>query len=399
VRVREKEIAFRGYDFPIPQKKTHKKMKFIINGEDLARCVGIAEKGINKVSAFASPITENIKVEARGKEVFFSGTDNDIYIEARCEAEVLIEGKTLVSGKTIALFVKKIEGLNKIEVEEGFDKLVLTDGENKTEFACVVAGGFPILPKVEGEKFCIVKERELKDIIDKTAFCIATEDKRPELKGLMLETDGGELTGVASDGYRMAITKAAAKKTREGRNEMLLTARAANEIGRLLENTDEEIEIVEENGTLKIEKATFCVVARLMKLKFLDYKRVVPPASMLKTEIKLNKTEFHKSIEKAIIFCDMEKDDSKRKFRIDVEQAKIKISVKSERGGSDEWVECELKGAEISCGFNAKYIIDALVKISEDVVKIGFVSPVAPAIIYPLNGDKFQFIVFPIKLV
>lgn len=72
------------------------------------------------------------------------------------------------------------------------------------ELQCLNADDYPEIKELsDAQKFVIVKN-EFKDLVNKVAFSVATDDARPMLKGVLLEIDEVTLTGVALDGYRMA---------------------------------------------------------------------------------------------------------------------------------------------------------------------------------------------------
>ena len=76
----------------------------------------------------------------------------------------------------------------------------------------------------------------------------------------------------------------------------------------------------------------------------------------------------------------------------------MNISSEAESMKISETVPCKLNGNNIVIAFNSKYLFDAFAKISEDYITINFVSANAPATITPIEGDKYKYVVLPVRL-
>ena len=47
---------------------------------------------------------------------------------------------------------------------------------------------------VDDEKYVVIKEGSLKDLVERTVFCVASEDARPILKGCLIEVKDAIMT-------------------------------------------------------------------------------------------------------------------------------------------------------------------------------------------------------------
>ena len=80
----------------------------------------------NKVT---NPILEGIKISAEDNELTLSATDTDLSIEKKIKADIKVEGETVVPGKFITEFVKKLSNSDiELAVNEKNKLLIRYDG-------------------------------------------------------------------------------------------------------------------------------------------------------------------------------------------------------------------------------------------------------------------------------
>ena len=62
--------------------------------------------------------------------------------------------------------------------------------------------------------------------------------------------------------------------------------------------------------------------------------------------------------------------------------------------------ECSFDGTidELEIGFNNRYLLDALRAAGDDTVKVQLKGPLNPMVISPLEGDKYTYLVLPVRL-
>ena len=62
--------------------------------------------------------------------------------------------------------------------------------------------------------------------------------------------------------------------------------------------------------------------------------------------------------------------------------------------------ECPFDGEieNLEIGFNNRYLLDALRAAGDDTVKLQLKGPLNPIVISPLEGDKYTYLVLPVRL-
>lgn len=76
----------------------------------------------------------------------------------------------------------------------------------------------------------------------------------------------------------------------------------------------------------------------------------------------------------------------------------LKITSNAEMGNIEEEMEVTMDGEDLDISFNARYIIDLIRNVSEDVLRMRFNSSVAPCVVVPQQGDQYLYLVLPVRV-
>ena len=69
-----------------------------------------------------------------------------------------------------------------------------------------------------------------------------------------------------------------------------------------------------------------------------------------------------------------------------------------ELGDAKEEIEVQYKGKEIKVGFNAKYILDVLTSMHDEVVRFEFNDQLSPGLIRPNEDTSYTCVVMPMRI-
>lgn len=366
-------------------------MKLVCNGNDLSDAVGKVFKAVSTRST--NPILEGIKLKAENGTLRLTATDLELSIEKIIVADVKIEGETVVPGRFFAEFVKK---LTQEQIE-----LSLTDGsrlkikytDSEGELQCLSADDYPVIKELDGAQKFVIVRNELKDLVNKVAFSVATDDARPMLKGVLLEIDEITLTGVALDGYRMAKCVKPIEKT-TAMMHALVPARCLTEIARLIDDSTDPVEVCIQKNYLAIDLEHTRVTTRLLDIDFINYKQIIPP--YFETIATLPKEQFEEGLERAIL---LSRTDKSNLVRFDLKENLMQLSSASEIGNITEKIFIKLDGKDLSISFNAKYFTEILRYVDTDSIMIKFTDAVSPCILVPTGAlEDFMYLILPVRM-
>lgn len=365
-------------------------MKLVCDGLDLSDALLKVSKGTSSKST--TPILEGIKLTAEEDHLTLSATDLEISIEKTIRADVKIEGETVVPGKLFSEYVKKLSN-EQIELsldENGILTIKYTDSIGKIQ--CFNANEFPHIKQLEYADSFIMTQRDLKALINKSIFSVAVEDSRPILKGCKLEVENNEIHAVALDGYRIAVVKKPVGRT-TANFSIIVPARSLNEISKLLEDSENNVQVFIQKNHLMINLNNTKITTRLLDGDFVNYKQIIP--TNFNTTVILNKAQLEDALERASLLSRVDKNNL---VRFDITEKVMVLSSKSEIGDIKENITIALKGNDLSIAFNARYFTEALRVTTDEFLKLSFKSAIAPCIITSNDTEEFLYLIAPVRI-
>ena len=369
-------------------------MNFEISKEDflkaLTKVQGIIEK------RHTIPILANVLLETKGDELLITATDLEIGLKAKFPCSVIEQGKVTVSAKKLFEIIKELPNSTvqfssknnfwvEIKCEKSIFNLVGLSPED-----------FPRFPEIT-EDLTRIDSTNFIDMIDKTIFSVSNDETKFNLTGIFIQqnTNLNRLTFVSTDGHRLSmITKETSSKLSDKfDNGFILPKKGIFEIRKLIENTDEAIEVGIKDNNFVIRYLETLLVMRMVDGDFPDYKRVIPE----KTEnfALINKDEFLHSLKRISILSS----EKSKGVKISLTQDNLVLSSSNpELGDAKEEIDTVYKGSDISIGFNAKYIIDILQVIKSDNVIFYLKDNISPGRICPENDEDHLSVIMPMRL-
>ena len=136
------------------------------------------------------------------------------------------------------------------------------------------------------------------------------------------------------------------------------------------------------------------MTSRLLEGKYIEYSRSIPESYT--QEIKINVDEMVEIIERISLV--IVSDQTKSPVRCIFEPDKVTFTCSSDIGRAQDTLPIELKGNDFTIGFNSKYLLDALKATESEEVYIRFNGSTAAAVITPVNGDEYIYLVLPMIL-
>lgn len=366
-------------------------MKFFCNGTDLANATNVVSKAlaVNK----NIPILEGIKIKAKEDKITLSAYNQELYIEKTIKGDVFLEGELVVNGKLFNEYTNKLAGLDKIEIDKGDKKIKILFDQSKTEIAYQEIENFPVLGEYTNETSIIIKEGEYKDLIEKVIFCASLNDSRLLLKSCNMEVIDNYIEAVCLDGYRVAIAQKEVI-SKKGALKFIVLGKILNDISKILTDSDDEIIISKADNMVVIDLGHTKIRTTTVEGEFYNYRNNLP--SSVNNEIIIKKDDLLRSLSRVNIIS---KDLAFNKITVTVEDNKFYISSESEKGRSDENIECKATGEKIKFGINSRFLTDAVSRIKEDYLRIEIEKPVKPILIKRTDSEDYKCVILPLRLI
>lgn len=366
-------------------------MKLICSGSDLSDAVGKVFKAVSVRTT--NPILEGIKLKAENGTLTLTATDLELAIEKVIVADVKVEGETVVPGRFFAEFVKRL-AQEQIELMlVGGNRIRISYGDSSGELQCLNAEDYPQIKELNNAQSFVIIRSELRDLVNKVAFSVATDGARPMLKGVLLEVDDVSLTGVALDGYRLAKCVKPVEKTTASMRA-LVPARCLTEIARLIDDEDAPVEVCVQKNYLAVDLEHTRVTTRLMDVDFINYKQIIP--AYFETMATLPKDQFEAGIERAVL---LSRSDKSNLVRFDLRENVLQLSSTSDIGNVTEKIFIKLDGKDLSIAFNARYFTEILRYIDSESIVIKFTDAASPCIVVPTGSlEDFMYLILPVRM-
>lgn len=365
-------------------------MIFICEKQKIQEGISITSKAITGKTTM--PILEGIYIDAKKEGLTLIGSDMDVSIETKVEADILEEGKIVIDAKIFGEIIRKLPNSDiKIETLEN-DIIQITCEKSVFNLVYMNAEDYPAIPNINENLSAEVPQNILKNMIKGTSFAIAQDETRPILQGILFEVNNKNLNLVALDGYRLAIRNEFLDN--DNNLEVVIPGKTLNEVSKILEDISDIVKITFTNNHILFNLNNTKIISRLLEGKFVNYSSLLPQEHKILVDV--NKQQLQNCIERASL---MAKDSNSNLIKLDVQEDTMIITSNSQLGKVREELNINLQGESIQIAFNSRYLLDVLKNMDDDEVKLEMTSSVSPCVIKGNNIDNSKYLVLPVRLI
>ncbi|MCJ7751058.1 MAG: DNA polymerase III subunit beta, partial [Armatimonadetes bacterium] len=217
------------------------------------------------------PILSNVLLEAAGDRLRVVAYDMEIGAQSSVPIEVEEEGALTVPARTLGDVVASLPDATVEIRSEDRNLLGLVCGRSEYTINGLPADEYPALPDVPGDVSFELTQEAMRDLIRATIFAASSDETRAILTGVLLTRDGNGVKMVATDSYRLAVKTAPLKAEKSGSGEegwqVIIPARALQELNRMLEPANEETPVKVSAGEqqIRFEIGPYMLVSRLIE--------------------------------------------------------------------------------------------------------------------------------------
>ena len=367
-------------------------MKFTCEKAVLQEAVNISSQTVSAKSTLAA--LEGLLLEA-GNELHITGYDLKTGIKTIVSADVSRPGSIVLNSRLFVDMIRKMpDDIITVEVDDNYMTTV-TCGMSRFSIMGINPADFPELPSVDSQSSVYILEKNLKSMISQTNFAVSTNDARPIHTGSLFDIEGGVLTLVSVDGYRLALRREKLAASDLEKCSFVVPGIALNQVERIASDKSEEAVKI----TLGLKHIMFTIgktvlVSRRLEGEFLNYKNAIPKTFKYKTQVK--RSDFIASVDRVSLIIN---DKNKSPVRCRFGDGVLKMSANTPLGSAAD--ECEMSGnAEgLIIGFNNRYMLDAAKAVPCDEFAVQLNSGLSPAVITPCDDDdKFLYMILPVRL-
>ncbi len=340
------------------------------------------------------PILANVMLRKTGSDVQLTTSDLEIQIQTQASlGGDSGDFSTTVGARKLMDILRSMPSDQSVTLESSQTKLLLKSGKSRFTLQTLPAEDFPLVQASAsfGPLFSI-PQKTLKTLLQQISFSMAVHDIRYYLNGILFVAEGKQLSLVATDGHRLAFTSAVLERE-VPKQEVILPRKTVLELLRLLSDKDGSIDMqfAPNQARFTFDGAEF--VTKLVEGKFPDYNRVIPKNH--KNRVTLGRQALLISLQRIAILTS----DKFKGVRINIEPGLLRLaSSNAEQEEAIDEIEIDYGGDSIEIGFNVSYLIDVLVNMGEDMVRMDLADSNSSVLVTIPNHDYFKYVVMPMRI-
>ena len=366
-------------------------MNFIINREQLLfplqQIVSVIEK------RQTMPILSNVLLVVNENGLVLTGTDLEIQLIAQVNLDSFEIGEITVPARKFLDIVRLLPNEAEIKIELLNDKMKITSGRSRFSLSTLSADSYPEFSESELENQFLINAGKMKKALDKTVFCMANQDVRYYLNGLLLHISNSKLKLVASDGHRLSIYEDNIGEATGYEARIILPRKGVLELTRLLDDEEAELNIQFSNSNIRIHVKNLIFSAKLVDAKYPDFSKVFEQSFF--NQIQIQRQLLKDALTRVAILAN----EKFKGITFNVSDGLLKLnSHNPEHDEADEELIIEYKGEPLSIAFNSQYLLDAVSNLDSELAVLTIASNASSCFVEEPEQQAYKFIVMPMRL-
>lgn len=376
-------------------------MKVSCLQENLKRGLSIVSHAVASKSTL--PVLSNILLTTEGGRLRLQATNLEVGITCWIGAKVEDEGAVTIPAKLLSDFVGNLPNDAVIlALDERTQTVNLRCARSEANIKGIEADEFPSIPTVDADEPTIsLAPDTLREAINQVAFAAATDDTRPVLAGVLFKLQGNTLIFSATDGFRLSVKTLDLPEPARVAQEVIIPARALIELGRIIGDSENPVDItITPNGSqILFHTENVDLVSRLIDGKFPDYQRIIP--KQYATRAVMDRSSFLQATKQASVFATSSANIAKVTLESGAEWGPGKMTLSAnatEIGDNKSEIEGQITGEGGQIALNVKFLQEALNAM--DMPQVGFEmqTQAAPGVFRPVGDESLLIIVMPMTV-
>lgn len=380
-----------------PGEKTLVAMQFCIQREALLKSltpiIGVVDK------RHSLPVLSNVLLVLKNQQLKLIATDTEMELvsvldlSAEAHHSEIVDGDITVSGRKLLEICRTLpeQALIKFIVEN--QKVIIKSGRAKFVLGSLPASEFPNLEDSRSLFETTLLEKDLRYLIDRTQFAMASQDVRYYLNGLMLDISDQKITSVATDGHRLAVCSLPLANDTGNKHQLIIPRKGVSELFRLLNDTDATITVSIAANFVRVKLEQFDFTSKLIDGRFPNYDRVIP--KKWDKTIRVDRDRLKNILTRASVLSS----EKYRGIKLLLSNNLLRIlATNPEHEQVEEELEVEYQGPGLDIGFNVRYLLDVLNIIAPGEVDLCLSDPNASLLFQELSTSHCRYVVMPMRL-
>lgn len=366
-------------------------MKFSINRDTLLPPLQQIVSVIEKKQTM--PILSNVLMVLEENTLTMTGTDLEIQIVSRLATIGAQPGAATVPARKFLDICRLLPPNSEIRFEQHGDMVKLATARSRFTLSCMPAENYPEFAESQMENRFAIGIGKFKKALDKTQFCMANQDVRYYLNGMLLHISNQTLKLVASDGHRLAIYEDELEAPSGFEARIILPRKGVQELARMLSDGDDVLQVSFSSNHIKVELSNTVFSAKLVDSKYPDFSKVFQQAFL--PPIAIQRSALREALTRVAILANEKFRGVTLQFGADL----LSISAHNpEHEEAEEELPITFDGDPFNISFNAQYLLEAVSNLDADLAHLTIAANMSSCFVNEPERQAYQFIVMPMRL-
>ncbi len=339
------------------------------------------------------PVLSNVYLNLSNGSLRLTGTDLEVQVSSETKIPGLESLKVTIPARKLLDICRSLPDDSTIKLSFKDNALLINSGKSRFTLRTLPADEYPLFDESNYLNQINIDKDVLSKSFSKTLFCMAQQDVRYYLNGLMMEIVEGVLQTVASDGHRLALAKNTIENESQSIAQVIVPRKAAQELLRLMEKHTGAVDIKFAKNSIKFILGDVQLNAKLIDGRFPDFNNVVPDES--KHRFTINRQSFKSALSRVSILSN----EKYKGIRLDLSSQLMTINANNpEQDEAEEEVVIDYDSDEMRMGFNSSYLMDALNAIESDDVLVSFTDTNSSCLLENPSDKSSRFVIMPMRI-
>jgi len=367
-------------------------MKITVGKEQLLERLADIQSIVERKTTM--PILSHFLLNISKKGTEMSATDLETAMKEPLSVEkVDAEGNICIPARKLFEIVKEVDGEIILSTDDS-EWIRIKAGASNFRLACLRADEFPKWPIMEEGQKMKINASALLSMIEKTLYSAGENDTRYTLNGLLfhLKPEEKKFIVVGTDGHRLAAVYDTLDSEIASEVKVIVPRKAASELKKFLGDVDGDITLIIGKNHIQFDIGEVQFLTRQIEGSYPNYDQVIPSAN--EKVIRVNRSAFIKALRRASVMS-REKSNA---IKVDIRQGLITVTASNpELGEAKDEVGIEYAGDDMSIGFNARYLLDALSALGSEDVVFEIQDPLNPTLLKEGENEGYLCVIMPMR--
>jgi DNA polymerase-3 subunit beta len=341
------------------------------------------------------PILANVLIEAKDTALHLAATDLEVGARVTVPATIVRPGALTLGARKLLELVRELPAEPVALQLQPNGWVQLTCGSAAFRLVGLPAEEYPPLETGRADGWLAVDGARLRAMIARTGFAMSQDESRPFLNGVYFVVKGRELRLVATDGHRLAL----GRQPIEGEAELagIVPRKAVQELTRVLAGaggaSGEGTAFTLRENQFFLRMPGFLLASKLVEGQFPKYEEVLPKNQPRRLVVA------REPLAAALRRVSVVAEDRTRPVRLTASAGTLQLAASSqELGEAQEILPAEFAGEELTIGFNARYLLDAVSPMEDERVIVDLKDGLSPGVFRGSADEAHLCVIMPMRI-